>query len=447
MNKHVLAGCMLIAAICGAALFAQGNAGAVERRRDELGDLRTTIRESEARLKRLEARSRKSAAAAAESRRQSAALDSLMRLLEEREGRIAGEMIDVRSRRDSLERLASRITDEYVRVARTLYRRRLLAPSASMLLMPEEHRRLALAERLFAGYARRQQERARTIVALRDSLTIKDSLLSVRRDQQLALLADRRDQMRKLERLEARYASDRRRAESEKGRLQEFIRRKNEEAKRIEGMIARLVRNDEKRKPSKPASSSAAKSARSNEGATNDGRDGGRAKTPASRRTRAATEKPKSAETSSTPPATRERSSSEDVEREKPSTVFRPAWPVSGRTILHGYGERRNAQTNTVTFNPGVNIAARSGTAVSASGAGRVSLVSWLPSYGTVVIVEHDGGWRTVYANLASAAVSEGASVAKGSRIGSVGPSVDGEYLHFEVWHEQTRMNPMTLLR
>lgn len=438
----ILAGCLLAGALCGIALFAQGNSNGVAQKRDELSDLRSVIRESEAKLKRLEARARKSREAAAESRRQAAALDSLMSLLKEREGRIAGEMIDVRRRRDSLDDLAGRMTDEYVRAARALYRRRLLAPSASMLLMPEEHRRLALAERLFARYAERQKERARTIVTLRDSLQAKDSLLAQRRDQQLALLDDRQDQMRKLESLEARYAKELRRAETEKGSLEEFIRRKNAEAKQIEQMIARLVSRAEsttaKPKSTKPSTESVKSSSARSASSKGKKSDNG---TSAPSSTRSGSRSTASAESSS------ERSSSASSRSEERTTAFRPVWPVSGRTILHGYGERTNRRTGTVTFNPGVNIAAKSGTSVTASGPGTVSLVSWLPSYGTIVIVEHSGGWRTVYANLASAAVSEGTKVGRGSRIGTVGTSDDGEYLHFEIWRDQTRYNPATLLK
>ena len=411
---------VLFALLGGIGVLAQVNSADVRQKKDELNELRSTIKNSEARLKRLEARARKSAAAASESRKQAKALDSLVVLLEAREQKIAGEMISVRSRRDSVEDMRGQLTDEYRRVARALYRRRLLAPNSSMLLMPEEHRRLALAEWLFARYARRQSEIAATITALRDSLDRKDSVLALRQSQQLALLADQRTQMEKLHQLEKRYTKEIRRAESEKGTLEKFIQRKNAEAKQIEGMISRLI--EKARQNSRPRQNAAApkntaEQARPRSSETDDAKS-------RSGRTESTT--------SNTPSG---------------SAAFRAAWPVSSRKILHGYGERRNPRTNTVTFNPGVNIASSKGSSVVASSPGQVSLVSWLPGYGTVVIVEHPGGWRTVYANLASASVSEGRSVARGTVIGTVGESVDGEYLHFEIWKDQNRLDPMTQLR
>lgn len=407
--------------LCGIGVLAQVNSADVRQKKDELNELRSTIKESEARLKRLETRARKSAEAATESRKQARALDSLVVLLEGREKKIAGEMIVVRSRRDSVEDLRGQLTDEYRRVAGALYRRRLLAPASSMLLMPEEHRRLALAEWLFARYARRQSEIAATIIALRDSLDRKDSVLAIRQNEQLALLADQRTQVEKLHRLEERYKKDIRRAESEKGTLEKFIQRKNAEAKQIEGMITQLIEKARKASEKKPNSTA---SENGNSAARN---------TSSSRTDETNTSSGKAEPAPSKAPSG--------------SSAFRAAWPVSSRKILHEYGERRNPRTNTVTFNPGVNIASSKGSAVAASGAGRVSLVSWLPGYGTVVIVEHAGGWRTVYANLASASVSEGRSVARGTVIGTVGESVDGEYLHFEIWKDQNRLDPMTQLR
>ncbi|HVZ41182.1 MAG TPA: M23 family metallopeptidase [Candidatus Kapabacteria bacterium] len=117
-------------------------------------------------------------------------------------------------------------------------------------------------------------------------------------------------------------------------------------------------------------------------------------------------------------------------------------WPTTGRRIVEGYGEQANTQTGTVTLNPGITVSAPKGSAVTASEAGRVSVVSWLPSYGTVVIVLHRGGYRTVYGNLATAIVKRGHVVRPKQRLGTSSGRV-----HFEVWRGQTRLNPQTVLR
>ncbi len=126
-------------------------------------------------------------------------------------------------------------------------------------------------------------------------------------------------------------------------------------------------------------------------------------------------------------------------------TVLR--WPVDSRTVLIEYGERYNPQTNTVTLNPGINIRVDSDGEVRSAESGKVSMVTWMPSYRTVVIVDHGGGFRTVYANLSSAVVKRGSQLQRGDRIGTAGKSKEGRYLHFQLWKERQRMNPMTLLR
>jgi murein DD-endopeptidase MepM/ murein hydrolase activator NlpD len=125
------------------------------------------------------------------------------------------------------------------------------------------------------------------------------------------------------------------------------------------------------------------------------------------------------------------------------SGPLRFIWPTLGRKIVEGYGEKTNPNTGIVMVNPGINIAARKGSAALASEEGRVSLVSWLPGYSTIVIVQHRGGYRTVYGNLAAAAVTRGAAIRSGAKIGTVG----GTYLHFEVWRDQTRLDPTSVLR
>lgn len=122
-------------------------------------------------------------------------------------------------------------------------------------------------------------------------------------------------------------------------------------------------------------------------------------------------------------------------------------WPVGSRKILRGFGQYRNPSTNTVTDNPGIDISASRGSGVQAISGGVVSLLHWLPGYGSLIIIDHENGFRSVYANLASVSVSEGQRVSGGGTIGRSGESVDGEFLHFELWRERQRLNPTSWLR
>lgn len=124
------------------------------------------------------------------------------------------------------------------------------------------------------------------------------------------------------------------------------------------------------------------------------------------------------------------------------------SWPVASRKIAQGFGEVRNAELGTVTMNLGIDIAVASGSAVRAAEDGTVSIVSSLPSYGTIVIINHSGGVHTVYADLSAASVSRGEKVRRGEVIGSSGENSElGGILHFEVWKGRSKQNPMGWLR
>jgi murein DD-endopeptidase MepM/ murein hydrolase activator NlpD len=73
---------------------------------------------------------------------------------------------------------------------------------------------------------------------------------------------------------------------------------------------------------------------------------------------------------------------------------------------------------------------------------GIVSKIFWLPSFENLIIITHDGGYRTVYANLSDIFVSEGEKVNAGQVIGKSGESIEGSIVHFEIWHERQQQNP-----
>jgi len=122
-------------------------------------------------------------------------------------------------------------------------------------------------------------------------------------------------------------------------------------------------------------------------------------------------------------------------------------WPLSNsHKILRGFGQYRNSLSNSLMDNPGIDIQASDGSGASAAASGTVSLVHWLPGYNSLVIIDHGNNYRTVYANLASTQVRQGQEVKQGDILGKTGESVDGEFLHFEVWRGRQRINPMGLL-
>jgi septal ring factor EnvC (AmiA/AmiB activator) len=122
-------------------------------------------------------------------------------------------------------------------------------------------------------------------------------------------------------------------------------------------------------------------------------------------------------------------------------------WPVSTGKVVARFGNHENPTLHTVTQNPGIDIAVAAGTAVEAVTDGEVSLISWLPSYGNLVILNHKSGFRTVYAHLSEINVNEGESVSEGDRIASSGEALSGPMLHFEIWKDRDKQDPEDWLK
>lgn len=114
-----------------------------------------------------------------------------------------------------------------------------------------------------------------------------------------------------------------------------------------------------------------------------------------------------------------------------------------------------------LTYNPtledwrthdGVDFQAASGTTVLAACNGTVLSVRDDVLMGTTVVLEHDGGYQTTYANLQShPPVEAGEIVSAGQIIGAVGSSAaaesaQGPHLHFSVFKDGEAINPHEFL-
>src|SRR5262249_39542370 len=128
----------------------------------------------------------------------------------------------------------------------------------------------------------------------------------------------------------------------------------------------------------------------------------------------------------------------------KPGVVTRPGsistadigkldWPVDG-AIVTNFGREKLSSGATIKNN-GISIAAAAGTPVKAVEAGQVERLFTMSTYGLSVILNHGDGYRSLYMNLKSTSVKQGADVAKGDVIGTVGGenTDEGAHLYFEI--------------
>lgn len=123
-------------------------------------------------------------------------------------------------------------------------------------------------------------------------------------------------------------------------------------------------------------------------------------------------------------------------------------WPVRGEVITR-FGTNYDPVYKTRIPSQGVDIAAALGAPVKAVEAGKVEYADWWQAYGKMVIVNHGGGYYTVYAHLDDVTVAAGSQVAREQKIGTVGKtgSLLGPALHFELRRGKEALDPLKWLK
>jgi murein DD-endopeptidase MepM/ murein hydrolase activator NlpD len=117
--------------------------------------------------------------------------------------------------------------------------------------------------------------------------------------------------------------------------------------------------------------------------------------------------------------------------------------------VTSEFGCRRDPFTGERKGHTGLDLGAPKGTSVRAALPGTVRLVRFSASgYGFHVMIDHGGGFATLYAHCSKILVYEGQEVGAGdiiAEVGSTGRST-GNHLHFEVMISGEKQNPRSYL-
>ena len=129
--------------------------------------------------------------------------------------------------------------------------------------------------------------------------------------------------------------------------------------------------------------------------------------------------------------------------------------PVEG-DIIREFAKDKLVYSNTlqewVTHN-GIDIKADKTTVVKSAAAGKISAIKNDPRYGLTVTIEHDNGFKSIYANLLTAEfITEGEAVEAGQTIGTVGNTatfeiLDEPHLHFEITKDNEYVDPTIYIK
>lgn len=137
-------------------------------------------------------------------------------------------------------------------------------------------------------------------------------------------------------------------------------------------------------------------------------------------------------------------------ERDLTDMAYPNRLPVFGKIprISSGYGVRRDPFTGRLAHHMGLDIPAQQGSAILASGGGRVVSAGFRGPYGNAIVIDHGNGLQTLYGHCSKLFVRTGDLVMPRQKIAAVGSTgrSTGPHLHFEVIRNGMRVEPGRVL-
>ena len=123
--------------------------------------------------------------------------------------------------------------------------------------------------------------------------------------------------------------------------------------------------------------------------------------------------------------------------------------PLNGARLSSSFGKRKHPVLGYNRQHKGIDFSAPIGTPIMAAGKGKVLKANYSKSFGYRVLLEHHGGYRTLYAHLKGFAkgIKAGAQVKQGEIIGYLGNTglSTSRHLHYEVHKNGQAINPLTM--
>ena len=126
-------------------------------------------------------------------------------------------------------------------------------------------------------------------------------------------------------------------------------------------------------------------------------------------------------------------------------------FPLKGNYKIVGYfGVHHHKEFSKIeTNNNGIDIETTAGNDAKAVFNGVVSRIFTLPGYNNSIIIRH-GNYLTLYSNIDQVYVKQGEPVNTGQSLGKIYTDEEkgnSGLLHFEIWKEQTKLDPMEWIR
>lgn len=338
---------------------------------------------------------------------------------------ILGLQADIRLLKSQL----SQKQANYGKSMRGMYKRRSAQDKLLFILSAENFGQSLRRMRYLREYAGWQKRQAEEIIAKQQEIAAKQRAMEKTRTEKRALLDVRQTESKKLQTEEAAQQAEVKELNKKQSSLKAELKKKQRQAEALNRQIEKQIAEEIARAEAaaKAVREKAAKGKKQEGNAAN-----------GSKEERVAATKGGYAMTKA------ERQLSDNFGNNR----GRLPYPVTGRhTVVATFGEQQHAQLKYVrTSNSGIDIQSDPGADARAVFNGVVTRVFVIPGYNNSVIVRH-GNYLTVYSNLSQVYVKAGDSVATRQSIGKIySDPEEGTVLHFQLWKEKTKLNPLPWL-
>jgi septal ring factor EnvC (AmiA/AmiB activator) len=368
----------------------------------ELESLRSEIQAYEKRYRESEKKEKSTLENISTLDRQVGLLRNLIKKLREQEQSLKGDIQETRSSIQELERQLDALKTHYAKYVRSVYKYGRVY-DVELLFSSKSVNQLYIRIEYLRRFSEQRAKDLRDVVSKKDDLEAENDRLQASLMHERNLLAEKTARESTLKQKVVEHRKSLTSIRRDKKQLRQDLDERKRSAEEVSRIIARLVAEEIKRKEAEAA---------------------------------AARNKDKAV------PALKPTPVPETATGAFASQRGKLRWPVAAGTIASRYGTQIHPVLKTKRENTGIDIQVKSGTGVQTVADGEVSILTFIPGFGNILILSHGDGYRTVYAHLSEINVVESQKVKAGDVIARSGDSVEGSILHFEVWKGTVKQDP-----
>ncbi len=374
----------------------------ISKKEKELAALRSEIQAYEKRYKESEKKEKSTLENISNLDRQVGLLRNLIKKLHEQEQSLRGDIQETRTSIQELERQLDALKSHYAKYVRSVYKYGRVY-DVELLFSSKSVNQLYIRIEYLKRFSEQRVKDLRDVVDKKSDLEAENERLQASLMHERNLLAEKTARESSLKKKVVEHRKSLTSIRRDKKQLRQDLDERKRSAEEVSKIIAKLVAEEIKRKEAEAAAA----------------------------RNR-----------SKTAPSLRPTPTPESVSGAFASQQGRLRWPVATGTIASRYGMQIHPVLKTKRENTGIDIQVKSGTGVQTVADGEVSILTFIPGFGNIVILSHGDGYRTVYAHLSEINIVESQKVKAGDLIAKSGDSVEGSILHFEVWKGIVKQNP-----